>query len=100
QSPLPLTPNGPQQAQQTPAQDQPAFAIRYGKLPPGLPKWFVEFDTDHDGQIGFHEWRAEGRSAEEFAEMDRNGDFLITPEELLRFIAERARQRPNPDDQE
>ena len=69
------------------------FAIRYGKLPPGLPDWFVTLDTDRDAQISLYEWRQAGRPMAEFTEMDRDGDFLITPPELLRLLAERALAR-------
>ena len=75
-------------------QEQEQFAIRYGKLPPGLPGWFVTYDTDRDGQISLYEWRQERRPMEEFAEMDRNGDFLLTAPELLRFQAEEKGRRP------
>ncbi|MCI0700207.1 MAG: hypothetical protein L0241_03870 [Planctomycetia bacterium] len=70
-------------------------AIRFGKLPPGLPEWFTTFDTDRDGQIGLYEWRAERRPVEEFTELDRNGDFLITPEEMLRYLTEKAKAQPS-----
>jgi hypothetical protein len=70
------------------------FAIRFGKLPPGLPNWFVEYDTDQDGQVSLYEWRWQGRPNDEFTSMDLDGDCLIAPEELLRFLAARTRQRP------
>jgi hypothetical protein len=99
--PLPLSPAMPQTAPQgTQNQPQQPVAIRFGKLPPGLPGWFVQFDTDKDGQVGLYEWRAEGRPVDEFTAMDRNGDFLLTPEELLRFVAQRSRQRPAAADDE
>jgi Ca2+-binding EF-hand superfamily protein len=87
--PLPM-PQAPDRDTRHP--DSPPVAIRYGKLPPGLPDWFTTFDTDRDGQIGLYEWRAERRPVEEFTEIDRNGDFLITPDEMLRFLAEKAKE--------
>jgi hypothetical protein len=73
----------------------PPVAIRYGKLPPGLPDWFVEFDTDRDGQVALHEWRAQRRSWDEFGPMDLNRDFLITPKELVRFLGKETDERPD-----
>jgi Ca2+-binding EF-hand superfamily protein len=58
---------------------------RLGNLPKDLPAWFVQYDTDHDGQIGLYEWRATGRPIEEFRAMDLNGDGFLTMEEVLRY---------------
>jgi len=66
---------------------RPAVA-RAGKLPPGLPDWFVKLDADGDGQIGLYEWKTSGRPLAEFADIDRNGDGLITPDEMLRYLAD------------
>jgi hypothetical protein len=81
----------------SPGRDSPPgpepVAIRYGKLPPGLPDWFVTFDSDRDAQISLYEWRQAGRPMAEFTEMDRDGDFLLTAPELLRFQTERALAR-------
>jgi hypothetical protein len=57
---------------------------RAGKLPPNLPSWFSQCDRDQDGQVGLYEWKASGRSFQEFAAFDRNGDGFITAEEALR----------------
>jgi len=65
---------------------------RAGKLPPGLPDWFTQLDTDRDGQVGLYEWKHSGRPLEEFHAMDRNGDGFLTVEEVLRYI----RQESNP----
>jgi len=81
-------------------QDATPYAIRYGKVPPGLPAWFVEYDIDRDAQVSLAEWRRQGRPLDEFAEMDLDGDFLITPPQMLRYLAERAKQadaEPYPD---
>jgi len=58
---------------------------RAGKLPKDLPPWWAELDTDQDGQIGLYEWRLGGKALEEFAEMDLNGDGLLTAEEYLKY---------------
>ncbi|MCS6866012.1 MAG: hypothetical protein RMJ56_02235 [Gemmataceae bacterium] len=60
--------------------------IRYGQLPSGLPKWFVDLDTDRDGQISLYEWKSEGYSLAEFQALDLNGDGLLPPEEYLRYL--------------
>jgi hypothetical protein len=74
-----------------PAQDAKPVAVRYGKLPPGLPKWFEEFDGDRDGQIALHEWRKAGRPLSEFGSMDLNDDSLLTADEWLRYDREQKR---------
>ena len=72
--------------------------IRYGRLPSGLPAWFVDLDTDHDGQISLYEWRQARLPMAEFVEMDLNGDGLLPPDEYLRYQRSlRARQAaPDP----
>ncbi len=54
-----------------------------GKMPTGLPRWFMELDTDHDGQVAPYEWRRANKSMDEFANWDLNGDMFITPDEAL-----------------
>ena len=57
---------------------------RFGKLSvKELPSWFMELDTNKDGQIDMYEWRKGGKDLEEFQEWDRNNDGLITPEEAM-----------------
>ncbi|HYV40050.1 MAG TPA: hypothetical protein VE988_30470 [Gemmataceae bacterium] len=63
---------------------------RVGKLPNNLPAWFVQLDTDKDGQVGLYEWRHSNKSVEEFQLMDRNGDGLLTAEEVLFYVANLA----------
>jgi Ca2+-binding EF-hand superfamily protein len=60
--------------------------FRAGKLPKELPAWFAQLDTDNDGQVGYYEWRKSGKSFEEFSAMDRNGDGLLTAEEVLWYL--------------
>ncbi len=57
---------------------------RAGKLPPNLPAWFTQYDTDRDGQIGLYEWKAAGQDIARFEAMDINGDGFLTVEEVLR----------------
>lgn len=73
------------------ADDFSNVGIRYGKLPPGLPDWFTEYDTDKDGQVNMYEWRTVGgKTTAEFRELDANGDGLIAPLELIRLTATKA----------
>src|SRR5262245_61401929 len=61
-----FTPPMPQVLPRNTPQNEEPYAIRYGKLPPGLPKWFETFDTDRDGQVSLYEWRQQNRPVEEF----------------------------------
>jgi Ca2+-binding EF-hand superfamily protein len=65
-------------------EEKKPVVYRAGKLPKELPGWFAQLDTDNDGQIGLYEWRAGGRSIEEFQQIDRNGDGFLTIEEVMR----------------
>jgi hypothetical protein len=58
-----------------------------GNLPPDLPPWFSQYDTDKDGQVGLYEWKAAGRPVSEFVAMDMNGDGFLTVEEVMRVEA-------------
>lgn len=70
--------------------------FRAGKLPAGIPKWFAEMDTDHDGQVGMYEWRRAGLAIEEFSKLDLNQDGFLAPDEILRLLAmtTKGEQRP------
>ena len=48
----------------------------------GLPAWLMALDTNRDGQVALHEWRAAGRPVSEFQRLDRNGDGFLTPREV------------------
>jgi Ca2+-binding EF-hand superfamily protein len=73
-------------------EDRPVV-YRAGNLPlDKLPPWFVQLDTDHDGQIGLYEWRRAGKPLHEFQAMDRNNDGFLTVEEILYYQATLARK--------
>lgn len=82
-----LSPEGPQEYK--------LQVFRAGKLPEGLPGWFVDLDEDNDGQVGLYEWRVAGWDLDAFAAMDQNADGLLTPDECLKWmklsVEERAR---------
>jgi len=63
--------------------EPPAPAPFAPDLPPNLPDWFRQYDTDGDGQIGLYEWKAAGQPIARFLEMDLNGDGFLTPDEVL-----------------
>jgi hypothetical protein len=86
-APPPADPTRPADAPPPEIDKRPAV-MRAGKLPAGLPDWFVKLDADGDGQVGLYEWKDSGRPLTEFAAIDRNGDGLITPDEMLRYLAE------------
>jgi Ca2+-binding EF-hand superfamily protein len=68
-------------------EDEPKPVVyRAGKLPKELPAWFKQIDTDGDGQITMAEWRAAGKSIEEFQKIDRNGDGFLTIAEVLYYV--------------
>jgi hypothetical protein len=56
------------------------------RLPKGLPSWFAERDTNHDGQVSMAEFSGywTPASVEDYLKYDGNRDGLITPEECLR----------------
>jgi len=68
--------------------DSRPVVLRYGKLPKELPDWFDKLDTNQDGLVSLGEWRKADKSFEEFKAFDRNEDGLLTPEEVLRYLAE------------
>lgn len=80
-SPIPATP--------APVDDARPVIARIGKLPSGLPDWFVKLDKegDNDGQVGLYEWKYSQKSLGEFTAMDLNSDGLLTAEEFLRWNA-------------
>jgi hypothetical protein len=77
--------------------DEPPAAVRYGRLPAGLPSWFETLDVDRDGQVALWEWRRAGLTITEFAAMDLDGDGLLTAKEYLRFVWLNRPRRDDPD---
>ncbi len=76
-------------------EEKKVVVYRAGKLPKELPSRFAEMDTDHDAQVGLYEWKHSGRSLEEFASMDRNGDGFLTIEEVLHATRPSREAAPN-----
>jgi hypothetical protein len=72
-----------------------ATVYRAGKLPPNLPAWFAQYDTDLDGQVGLYEWKAAGQPIVQFEKMDLNGDGFLTVEEVLRSTGALVSTDPN-----
>jgi hypothetical protein len=87
---VPLSPDRAPAAREAP---RPAVN-RAGQLPPGLRDWFMKTDADGDGQLGLYEWKRSGQPLEQFAALDRNDDGFVTIAELMRYLAEQARDRP------
>lgn len=67
---------------------QTKFVVPAGRLPKGLPDWFLGRDADGDGQLSQAEFAPKPTQAdlEEFARYDLNRDGVITPSEYLRAI--------------
>jgi Ca2+-binding EF-hand superfamily protein len=80
---LPPAPTMPAQQEE---EDRRPVVYRLGKFPKELPAWFVELDTDKDGQVGLYEWVKGGRPVEDFKSIDRNDDGLLTIEEVLGYV--------------
>ncbi len=61
------------------------YYVAPSTLPPGLPDWFIERDTNGDGQLTLDEFAPSGSSADrrQFALYDKNGDGVITPDEVV-----------------
>lgn len=79
----------------TPFDDERPSVLRYGKLPKGLPTWFVDWDTDQDGQIGLYEWRKAGKSVDEFLKIDLNEDGFIEADEWLKYAKDNTPAVPS-----
>src|SRR5207244_8181598 len=50
------------------------------------PTWFSELATNDEAQIFLFDWRAAGKRDEEFFAMDRNGDGILTVDEVLSYL--------------
>jgi hypothetical protein len=82
--------------QATPGKADPKKPLVYTKnnLPKDLPPWFRDL-ADADAQIAFFEWRAAGRSLDEFRKYDLNNDGFITVDEVLAFQAQSKKATGN-----
>jgi hypothetical protein len=62
----------------------------FASLPAGVPRWFVDRDTDGDGQLTLSEFSPKLLKSEidDFNRYDLNGDGLLTVPELLRAAKE------------
>jgi hypothetical protein len=56
---------------------------RANNLPRELPSWFAQADANQDAQVSLLEWRGTNMPIDQFKSMDRNGDNLLTVEEVL-----------------
>jgi Ca2+-binding EF-hand superfamily protein len=63
-----------------------------GRLPKGLPDWFMRNDADGDGQVSMPEFSVSWSEAvlADFGKFDLNEDGLIEPQECLKAQAEGA----------
>ena len=61
------------------------FLMAHERLPKGLPNWFVDRDTDLDGQVSMKEFAQDWTDsvAYEYLKYDTNNDGMITPKECL-----------------
>jgi hypothetical protein len=80
--------------------DKRSTVYHVGNLPKDLPPWFVQLDSDRDGQIGLYEWKRGNMDLNLFMEIDANSDGFLTVEEVLRWqkmqIAKKKAQANNP----
>ena len=61
------------------------FLMAHERLPEGLPNWFVDHDTDLDGQVSMKEFAQVWTDSVvyEYLKYDTNNDGMITPKECL-----------------
>jgi Ca2+-binding EF-hand superfamily protein len=88
-------PNNPQNPVEDEGEKKPTI-YSASNLPQNIPVWFRECDTNKDGQVALYEWRAAGKSIEEFQTYDRNGDGFITIDEAMRFAVAMNNGRGGP----
>jgi hypothetical protein len=71
--------------------DPPTPVYRKGKLPQGLPQWFMDLSANNEeAQIYLFDWRQAGRADEEFFAMDRNSDGILTADEVMSYLNQEA----------
>jgi hypothetical protein len=75
---------------------KPRFHVPSADLPEGLPQWFVQRDTDGDGQVSLHEFTAKTPRADMslFSRTDANGDGLLTARECVNAAKSLPAQPP------
>jgi hypothetical protein len=68
----------------------------FASLPAGVPRWFVDRDTDGDGQLTLSEFSPKLLKSEidDFNRYDQNGDGLLTVPEFLRAAKESKSDAP------
>ncbi|MBN2292000.1 MAG: hypothetical protein JXM70_06210 [Pirellulales bacterium] len=61
------------------------FLMASERLPAGLPNWFIDRDTDLDGQVSMHEFAQDWTESvvHEYLRYDTDNDGMITPKECL-----------------
>lgn len=85
---VPGPPGNP--APNRPEAREPGDPAAPGQNPTALPEWFAHLDADKDGQIALHEWKT--MPLELFKQIDRNGDGILTADEVLRWQTATARR--------
>lgn len=75
-------PNGERQGERS---KETKYYVSPKRLPAGLPEWFVQKDSDGDGQLTFTEYSPNNVAAEliEFESYDLNGDGVVTAKECV-----------------
>jgi hypothetical protein len=63
---------------------------RKDNLPAELPPWFNELAGEEVAQVYLYDWRAAGKNDAEFFAMDRNGDGILTVEEVLSYLKKKS----------
>lgn len=78
-----------------PERRETKFVVSAARRPEGLPSWFVDKDSDGDGQLSMAEFapKPTGASLADFARYDRNGDGVITAGEYLRAVKSAAAEK-------
>jgi len=83
-----------------------SYSTAYEHLPEGVPSWFLERDTDNDGQLTLFEY-ANGQMmteaiAKEFEFLDLNNDGILTIDECYQAIKaeEEAKLKAKTDERE
>jgi hypothetical protein len=72
-------------ASPTPDNERRPIVYRANNLPRELPSWFAQADANQDAQVSLLEWRGTNMPIDQFKSMDRNGDNLLTVDEVLIF---------------